>query len=34
MSLGSEDVVKLINETTTVGWLNLEKEVVVHGDSD
>lgn len=28
------DVIKLINKTTTVGWLNLEKEVVVHGDSN
>ena len=28
------DVVNLINKTTTVGWLNLEKEVVVHGDSN
>ena len=28
------DVVNLINKTTTVGWLNLEKEGVVHGDSN
>ena len=28
------NVVNLIKETTTVGWLNLEKEVGVHGDSN